>query len=699
MPTANPFDQFDTPSTASKANPFDIFDSRQEPATAAVTTDPAQALLQSGAGPRSQIQDVVTQGLHGLGRGIAAMPGFGGDISNLLGAGVNWVGNRVAPETNTAVKGLLSGVPGVLPGSAETMGFAERNIIGKRPEPQTAVGRFVGNVTPYIPGAMIPTGGPTTALGLLGKAGMGALSGVASEGAAEAGLPPAAQVAAGLLPAAGAAGISALRGGPAAGLVRRATTGFTPETWEQGAQLQQAGRDVGIQLSGPEALAPKVGPGALGQLMSDVKATAQGGPILNPVFENRPEQIRQAVTSQVAKVGPASSADSVFQSVKGTAQRAIEELDKQRTAATRKLYSAAGPVLVPDDSVASLVGKVDAAIEAAPESGKLRSALESFKNQITTKDGLQTRTSALDTVRKEFAHRLRNASGLDAGGDIREFSGVLGPLNSELKSVLTTNNPYYASADSLYQKLSQPLNELAGTPDNPSLVRRISEAKSNEQLRRLMLDSENIGPQEVDTIASMFKAQNNTEGLSAWVRHYLENSFDKASKRLQSGENPALGAKWADMIAGTPQTKGVYDAYLNQLDPTGGAQRGWDRFLSVIERTGKIPGIGSPTAQRLQMADELASGAAPSAAGILAAGGLAAVGGPGLSGAGYVGGTWINKFIRDQAVKMGSERLAKIMTDPDSVGKLRALARKDPASSQAAAAVMAILGGKARSEE
>lgn len=683
MSSTNPFDQFDesTATGTAQPNPFDIFDSRQE---------------QSKVGTGAAIQDFAIQTLHGLGRGIAAIPGFGGDVSNLLGAGINWAGNRIAPETNAAIKSAISGVPNVLPSSADTMGFAERNLIGQRPEPQTATGRFAGNVAQYIPGSMIPFGGPTTALGLLGKAGMGALSGAASEGAAAVGLPPAAQVAAGLLPAAGAMGLSALRGGPAAGLVRKATSELTPEDWARAQQLQKTGQEVGIPLLGSETLAPKVGPGAIGQLASDVKASAQGGPIINPVFENRPDKIKQVAKEAIAKIGPDATANDILVNTRDVAAKAIAQAKQQRTQVTSPLYQAAGKLDIPEESVSPIIGQIDSAIESAGKNTSLRSALNKLRGQLVTDSGVETRTSRLQNVYQELRDSLSDPSIVE--GSLRKQVGTLAPINKQIRDALVTNNPVYATADDLFKKMSEPVVALEGTADNPGLMSRVASAKDNAQLRSLLLDPENVSPDTVSTVASIFRSQNRDRDFAAWVRHYLENSLDKSSKDLQSGQNPALGANWRNLIGGAPNQRAVLDAYLNEVDQTGGAARGFNRLTQVLERTAKTPGTGSPTAQRLQLSEELSSGFAPSAAGIAAAGGLAAVGGPGLSGAGYVGGTWINKFIRQQAVKMGSERIAKALTDPDAVGKLRALARKDPASPQAAAAVAAILGGRAKNE-
>jgi hypothetical protein len=135
------------------------------------------------------------------------------------------------------------------------------------------------------------------------------------------------------------------------------------------------------------------------------------------------------------------------------------------------------------------------------------------------------------------------------------------------------------------------------------------------------------------------------------------------------------------------------------LDSTGGALRGWQRFAQVLERTAKTPGMGSPTAARLQLEESMSGGMPAAIAGMGAAAVLSSLGTPGAAGAGYLGASMTQRFLHRQAVKMGQRSIAKALTAPDSIKKLRALARKDPRSPAAAASAMALLGRPEEEEE
>lgn len=658
---------------------------------------PAESILRTNAPSRDILQDYPMQILHGLGRGVAALPGLGGDIANLLGAGVDWLGNKIAPETNAGIKALIAPIPN-LPTSAQTIGAAERNLIGERPTPKSTGARITGNVAQYIPGSLIPMGAGATTTANLAKAGLlGATSGLASEGAREAGLPPAVQFAAGLAPGLAVSGANLLSGRTGAGgLVRQATSELSPEDWQRAQQIQAQAREVGVPLLGSEALAPNVGPGAIGQLAADIKATPRGAPILNPVFEQRPAVVTSAVKRTVAPLGPSSSADDVLNSAQATVQRAIDNAAKERSRVTDPLYKAATPIDVPAQAVAPIIDNIDSAVAGVGAKSDIGKALTALRGKLMTDTGPETNTGHLNTIYKELRDSLSMSP--EMGGAARSHVGVLSPIATQINDVLRTNNPVYAHASDLYQRLSGPVNFLSGEPGGPpALYRKIAEAPNNEALRRLMLDPENVSPETVATIGTLFN--NKPEALSAWTRHYLENALDKTSKRLQSGENPALGANWANLVAGTPQTRGVLDAYLQQIDPSGGAQRGLGRLLDVLERTAKTPGTGSPTAQRMQLGQSLGGGPASTAAQIGFGAAVSATGVPaGQLAGGYLVAGGIANQIRRAYLNLGAAKIAKALTAPDSVGRLRALARKDPGTPAAASSVMAILGGRAKEQ-
>ena len=613
-------------------------------------------------------------------------------MQRLAAHGLEWAGSKVAPQTTAdvvkAVGPLAEAV--AAPSSEQTVGAAERNLIGPRPTPQSGGERFAGNVAGYIPAALLPMGD----MGLASRAALGAASGAASEGAKEAGLPAWAQVGAGLAPGLGLAGVSALRsklGAP--GILRDVTQDITPQQWDAAAARQAASQQAGLPLMAHEALAPDVGINQLGQLAGDIKATPMGGRILNPVFEARPQQAQQAALKATASLGPSMSADDVLRQTQSIAQGAIDAATKARTRATSSLFKAAGQFDVPATSVQPIIDNIDTAIGTVGAKSDLATKLRSIRGQLIDANGVPTtRTSQLSQVYKELRDSLDLSP--DMGGAARSTYGVLKPLASDINRTLEANNPIYAQASQLYQKMSEPVAFLNGVPGQRPLTYRIANATSNEALRRTMLDPENISPQDVAHIGQMFQQAGKPEALQGWMRHYLETALDTASADIASGANPALGAAWRKTIAGGPNKSAVLHSYLNQIDPTGQASQGFTNLLDIMKRTNKTPGQGSPTFQRQALNETLGQspGAMATSAGAAAA--LGAAGVPsGQIAAGYLVGNRVLGLIKAQAAKMGAKQIATLLTDPKGVEKLRALSTRDPSTPIGMATALAVLGG------
>ena len=157
------------------------------------------------------------------------------------------------------------------------------------------------------------------------------------------------------------------------------------------------------------------------------------------------------------------------------------------------------------------------------------------------------------------------------------------------------------------------------------------------------------------------------------ARIYLETALDKALKDNMGGPPVTVGAKFAVKVAGTPQAKANLNAILesvaraNKVSP-GEYRTGWQKLVEVLSRTARIPGAGSPTAQRQELARQAAD---PSFVG-KAADALNLTKGSVLG--------QIADRSREASQGRNYEMLARIFTDPNSVDIIRRLARTKPDS-------------------
>jgi hypothetical protein len=118
-----------------------------------------------------------------------------------------------------------------------------------------------------------------------------------------------------------------------------------------------------------------------------------------------------------------------------------------------------------------------------------------------------------------------------------------------------------------------------------------------------------------ETIKQVYTALNAADktAFPGIARVHLENVFDTAAKDLQSGANRMGGANFRNAIMGTAQQKENFRATLQGVAkaqglPENELYNGFMRTMDVLDRTGRIPGIGSQTAGRLQTAKDYSIG-------------------------------------------------------------------------------------------
>lgn len=618
---------------------------------------------------------------YGLAQGINAAAGIPGDLMRLGGTGLEWLGSKVAPQATQAVADWARNNITLPPGSAQVMAANPPPMA----PPTTPSGKFAAGVAQYVPGGMI--GGMPGVLSGIG-------GGLGAQTAKTLDLPPWAQTAAGIVggtvPSA-VRGIAGLVGPQATKQAVQAMRETPPETLSAGQDLMQQAQKRGIALTPGEATAPEVGMGPVGELQARAAKTPEGAKAFNEFMQQRPSQVRSAVSSQLAKLGPEASADDIVSATSQVAQDAIKVAEGHRNVFTRDLYQAAANDQIPPQQVAGLVDSIDAALDAAAQGGSpTSSALQALRGMLMSPDGPETRLSRLQDIYKTTRDKLQY--GPEVSGSLRSQAGIVGPINQQLKQIMVANSPKYAQADALYQELSKPIEAMRN-----GFVGQIAEATTPQQLRSIMFDPENSASR-VPEIARLFRQYGSLDTLGSWVRHNLAQSFDQAQKAtVKGGTNPAFGATWARNVYGTPQQRDLILSYANELDPSGSLGRGMDTTMKILQATGRIPGLGTaaPAAQAAaggglrQTAGRAVAGAA------LAATGLPA----GEMGAGYLAANEISRLISRASSRTTPNGLSRVFTDPDNFPKFISLARRDPRSPQAMALAASILGGRAEPEE
>jgi hypothetical protein len=370
---------------------------------------------------------------------------------------------------------------------------------------------------------------------------------------------------------------------------------------------QNAANAQGVPLMGSESL-PVSG---IQPLTADIASSRSGGAIINPYLAKRPDQVRAAVGGLLSDTAPVTDPRVAAANAQRTATDIIGKAEQARTDAVSPYYKAAETQSV--DPVAQL----QAYLQAQQAASKFPPNL--FPQERSAIDAYLTKMASPDAANAGFADRLyrqaRNASELPQIGatpDQKNVAAAIGPIAGALKQS-SGSNPSIAQGRQLYQDITRstidpltsgPMGVVAGRagfdPGAPSPVPRVTGVLSNEKLAR---------PNNIRDIYTQMNARDPT-AFPGMARTWLENAFNDATQRIQSGDNRMMGANFAKTVYGTDQQQQNLQEVLRGVAKAHGADpdtfvAGANNLMQTLSATGKVPGIGSPTISRGDLQGQL----------------------------------------------------------------------------------------------
>lgn len=634
------------------------------PSNVSVSSDVAQSIVPSAV------------------RGVTNLLGTPADVWGLLSQGAakgsGYVLERlglISPETKTKMAQLAA------PELPLPTGENIRQVIGADNlyKPQTRTGKIVGAA---IEGAAATPVGRTIAavktLAMLGGAG-----GTASEvvGQAVEGSPSegAARIATGFAVPLALQGLLSLKNNPAQ-MIREATGKMTPEDFADAQRRLDVAKALGISLAAPEVLPVS----SIQQLMSDVAASKGGGQVVNAFMANRPAQIKNAVQRELLDpIGAANTPDRNMAVAKDTATQVVKKAEQARTAAVDPLFKAARADVVPE----SLLD--DIAQKAAAQNPFLDSVNREASNQFlrdlkATAQSLEApnNAAALGSLYRSTRTKI-DSPDIGASSAERATRGTLGALNQDLRAAVEASSPNFAAGNRLYQDITAsvidpltagPVGRVAGLHGfDPSLPPNLNPVSA-------IADAKMARPESIKELYSKLNAVN-PEAFPSIARTWLENAFDAATQRVQAGENRMIGANFAKGVYGTDQQIANFAETMRGVALSNGVKnadefvKGAKNLMEVLQMTGKVPNIGSPTGGRLPT-NEMAqrSNVATVAESISTQ--------PFTASA---------KALRVFVGQRNYKKLAEILTDPNSVQKIEKLGKYNPSTTTAQALAVSII--------
>lgn len=391
-------------------------------------------------------------------------------------------------------------------------------------------------------------------------------------------------------------------------MVRDATRGVTRQGWADAQRLETDARGLGVPLLGPESIdAP-----ALRRLAADTRAHPTGGVPMEGALRDRPAQLAGATARASNTVGPAREASEVAQALQQAAETVLARAQANLSAQASPLYRAAEATRVPDPDVAYLVNLIRS--RAMNTSEEVSRELYGLAERIQANPTVGTISAEVKALRDagetagtqaaaERSQAAKAATTRSTGTD--PLTGERGPL-PQIEQSLEAVSPSYARAQDIYRAEAPQVEALRRGPvgqlatKNPDELGNVRTTITRQE--QILTDPASASPGTIRTLARELNGAN-PAALRDFTAEYLRRSWDTASKDLQAGANLAAGANWRKAIYGTERQRANVRALIEEsAAATGqnpaGVVAGFDRLMDVLERTGTIPGMGSPTASR-----------------------------------------------------------------------------------------------------
>jgi DNA-binding GntR family transcriptional regulator len=605
-------------------------------------------------------KDVAKSAGVGVGKGVIALGGMVGDLTNLGAKGLEkadkYISEKIGAEPYHRPEGpsALDNIP-----TSESLTNNVKGVTGEFYQPQTTAGHYAETVGEFVPAALAGPGG------MARKIALGAvLPGVASEAAGEAtaGTPiePFARAAGGVVGGLGGA-LASRPSSTAAAIQSQLPAGITQAVVDDARSLMLNAKAKGISLTWPEALSQSAGRPVLSDTQRILESAPGSRTRMQDFHAERPQQFDQAALNEFDQIAPGTRNPSqIGPQISRAADQSIGDVRKSINAAAEPYYQAAESVTLSPAEMSH--------VRAIPNWTEARDAVRNGPNAWRVKHLPDASVGFLNEVKKEFDQLAENSASKFNPQKNKSTQDTYEKAASAVKQIGEAKSADYQIALGIQQQARE--KYLQPLLDGP--LGRLAKKDVTTQRAIDALFPSNPLPNshnEIHDAVSRLAAKN-PGAATQLVRAHMESTFNEATRALQSGANQFGAAGFAKKLVGNAQQRANLQAAVEALPNGKQIWQGVDNFLEAAEATGTRQAKGSLTAFN---AAEM----------------------KGMSGSGLVGeavktglspGKWWS-VVSDKwsQWKLGKnlDELARIFTDPNSAPVLKRIVAMPKGSREA----------------
>lgn len=619
----------------------------------------------------SAMEDVAKGFGIGIPKGAAALVGLPGTIGEMsvarqkkepprkiLGTDLN-----MPPRLMDLAERGVNAAFNALPSASDIQGGIEK-VTGPWYKPQTTSGRIA-----EFTGSLVPSMGRSalTTRGLLQTGSMGLGGGIAGEAASAVTDNEFLQGGARILGTGFGAVPFMLRGTPAS-TANEALRNVSEAQLKQAQKLMDDAARMGSPITGAEAIAQVTGKNSLQDVQRVVEASQKGGPVMQPMMNARPQANESMFQAQANRIGPMPQLPAQTPvALQSAAESAITQARQAGNAAAKPFYDAAEQFsvspnafnqLIKDPAVAHAIKQVRnspqwGVMTEPPNSVRVLDAAKKWIDDAMANVGPNEKRifgAANDKI-KIVADRATMPPNTGAGPNPSSYAMARSVVSDNMRRVV---NPMQNS----------PVGNIANVP--PTSAEQLISAQSNILMPQA---PKALNPNTIKYTISTLNKQNPTAARD-FVRQNLQSHFDEVTQKLVAGENQWGGAKFASVISGNKQQEQNLKALIDSVSGSKSAWPGFKKMLEVLEAQGKRQGPGSQTEFNKQISGQLSSG------------NLSPVTAP---------TRFIGEWYQNFRYGKNADVMAKILSDPKSVDKLKQIAISNPNNAKTQALVAEII--------
>lgn len=600
--------------------------------------------------------------------------GVGRKLAQSVGKGVSGVFDMVlgAPENYKRLYqyATTEGMPVPRPAAPLQTYLTEKGVFKPEAEFNTPIGNVAGFTAEMMGGGGF---NPKTAASSLIKKPMreasmdiaaqfgrstlqGATGGTTSEILKEAGIEsPVAQFLA-TSGSMGVAGTPTAMRSTGADLVNKSLKNVTPEQLKMADILMKKSYSVGSPITGAEAIAQVTGGNSLTGVQRVVENSTAGAPAMESFMAGRPQANRNAFSVTVEGISPDAPTSRTPINLKQTAGKVVKGAEQSLTENVNPMYKQAEKLAVYPEPNVLANPKIQEAVEKVTSTAK-------YGVKGGNPNEYKTLIAAKKFLDDEYAEQMNAVTGLKKGaGEITATAA------NELSGYLKENSPAYKRGATDYQTAQ--VRQLG--PMREGVVGQLAEG-ANPAQTLMPAKPEALYAADLKRTAELLRRKD-PKALPEWTRQNLESIFNETTQNLVGGENQFGGAKFAATIQGNKQQK---ENLRTLITESAGMQayQGFENLMDVLEAQGKREAAGSKTAYNQMIQEQMQGGG--------------------------IGNIPTTVFKPSKIANMwdqfrfgqNAEMLSKLLTDPNSVEKLKELSRTKPSSAKSQVIVNSLVGG------